>query len=517
MKKTISVNIKGINFIIDEDAYELLDNYLKRLEINLKSQQGAKDILEDIELRIAELCQQKLSDKKQVVEIEDVQSVIATLGQPEDFIEEEEKSTSSQKEHFTEGPYSKEKRFYRDVENGKIAGICAGFSNYFNIDVLFVRILFLILLFFAGFGFPLYIILWVIMPKTNSTIDRLKMQGKPITVDSVKEEIEQAAERVKSSSKNFATKIRQDENISKRFSSVARVIRSIIGFGFIGLGLFFLIVFCVLFFGGLRFIPLQGTNGFLSFTELAEVIFNDSFDVILAFIGIGLVVSSVVLFFISNGTYLMMRVRTKWTKISSVALIIFGTIGVFLCIVIGTKTGSDFSNEAEIEKNIGTLNSSELVLEIVPKKHPELGEYRINASEEYQHRQPIIIGKNTIQDNGVKLIYKQSKDSLFHVYQHLNASSYSYKKALFRAKNIKHYVHWKGVNILELSPEFSYLRKDKIRAQRTTLIIEIPSNKWVKVKSASGGEKISFNEQMDGIQVEKTAYINANGSYETWD
>ena len=90
MKKTVSVNIKGINFLIEEDAYELLQDYLDRLSQTLKNVEGSKEIVEDVELRIAELCSSKLSESKTVIELEDIESIIAALGNPEDYVEEDD-------------------------------------------------------------------------------------------------------------------------------------------------------------------------------------------------------------------------------------------------------------------------------------------------------------------------------------------------------------------------------------------------------------------------------------------
>ena len=299
MKKTISVNIKGINFLIEEDAYELLHQYLERLKLNLSKQVGSKDILEDIELRIAELCQLKLKDNKEVIEIADIQSIISTLGEPEQFLEEgeEQEDKNSEKEAFTT---FRERRLYRDEEAAKLAGICAGISNYLNIDVIIIRIIFLLFLFVGGFGFPLYIILWIVIPKANSSIDRLRMRGRPITVDSVKDEIEQAATRVSKSSRSFASKIKADGSYAKRFSSIGNLIRSLIGIFIIGIGTIMLITFLVFVFGASNFIPIETIDGYVSFKQLGSLLLSSENDIFLSWVGIILTALSIILLLISN-------------------------------------------------------------------------------------------------------------------------------------------------------------------------------------------------------------------------
>ncbi len=523
MKKTISVNIKGLNFMIEEDAYQLLHLYLTRLEKNLSGQQGSKDIIEDIELRIAELCQQLLTDKKEVLEKDDIESIIRTLGEPEDFIDEDsnDKKSSSEQEnsfntnYYKEDFYGKEKKLYRDIENAKIAGICSGLANYLHVDVIIIRIIFLLFLLVGGFGFPLYLILWFVIPKANSTIDRLRMQGKPITVDSVKEEFEQAANRVKNSSKSFADKIRKDQDYTRRFSSIGRLIRSAFGIGLLGTGIFFLIIFIVLFFGGFRFIPIVSENGYLSVNQLGELLLSENNDVFLAWIGGFLVSFSVILFLISNGTYVLMNLKSRWTKISSLALFSFGVIGTVICVYLSMKTARDVFTEAEIEKEIATVNLPELIIERMNSISPLLGDYSISKSNEHHFETTMEVKGNKIYDSGIKFLYRESKDSLYHIIQNLSANSYSHENAIIKAKNIKHQIEIDS-NILRINPEFNFPKKDKIRSQRVVIIIEIPVNKNIKIDN----EIINMNqfiEEADNPWNEKGGFMRKSGKYENWD
>ena len=158
MKKTVSVNIKGMNFLIEEDAYELLQDYLERLSKALEHEKGGKDIIEDIELRIAELCADQLNERKQVIESSDIEKILVTLGDPSQYVEDSEESYSqSDTQH-----QQTEKRIYRDTDNAVIAGVCSGIANYTNIDVVIIRVIFAAILIFGGFGIPLYFVLWII-------------------------------------------------------------------------------------------------------------------------------------------------------------------------------------------------------------------------------------------------------------------------------------------------------------------------------------------------------------------
>ena len=234
MKKTVSVNIKGISFTIEEDAYELLQDYLDRLTVTLGNQNGSKEILEDIELRIAELFNIRLKESKTVIELIDVEEILANLGNPEDFVDmEDDDEDSEDKKIFEEAKKgSSEKRLFRDQDNAVIAGVCSGIANYFAMDVVIIRIIFFVIFFFAGFGVPLYIILWIAVPKAKNTIDRLRMRGRPITVENVRTEVENAADKIKTESRGIAKKFR-DKDYKSKASRGARIFTSIIGVGFL--------------------------------------------------------------------------------------------------------------------------------------------------------------------------------------------------------------------------------------------------------------------------------------------
>ena len=92
MKKTLTVNLGGTVFNIDDDAYRLLDNYLSNLKIHFRKEAGADEIVDDIERRISELFAEKLSAGSQVITIADVEEVIARMGKPEDMETEGERA-----------------------------------------------------------------------------------------------------------------------------------------------------------------------------------------------------------------------------------------------------------------------------------------------------------------------------------------------------------------------------------------------------------------------------------------
>ena len=189
MNKTISISLAGFSFIIEEQAYEKLNKYLQALRNSLEKDE-ADEGMYDIEIRIAEIFRENL-DKREVVNSDDVEKVIAQLGTPEAIEGQNEENagqeTSQEKTR---------KELFRDMKRGKIAGVCAGLAQYFGMDISLMRIIWiLVFIFTVGFvSVVAYVILWVVLPEAETASDFLKMQGRPINFDSLKE----AGQRVSS-------------------------------------------------------------------------------------------------------------------------------------------------------------------------------------------------------------------------------------------------------------------------------------------------------------------------------
>ncbi|HET7733384.1 MAG TPA: PspC domain-containing protein, partial [Paludibacter sp.] len=147
MKKTLTVNLNNIVFHIDDDAYEMLQTYLHEIADHFQSEDEKKEIMTDIEARIAELFTEKLQKNKNVVNLVDVQEVIEIMGKPSQYTDEEEEQEAAKGERKTQHS----RRFYRDPENAILGGIAGGLAAYFNIDVTWIRII-LVALVFVGVG-----------------------------------------------------------------------------------------------------------------------------------------------------------------------------------------------------------------------------------------------------------------------------------------------------------------------------------------------------------------------------
>ncbi len=184
MNKTLSIGLAGFSFTIEEHAYIKLSDYLSALRNSLDANE-ADEVMHDIEIRIVEILREQMA-KREVVNDEDVEKVIAQIGKPE-VIEEQEQAYFSEK---TEKPraFSGQKQLFRDPEGKILGGVSGGLGHYFGIDKVWVRLIFIILIFAKGFGLLLYPILWLVIPVANSASDFLKMKGKPANFDNLKNE-----------------------------------------------------------------------------------------------------------------------------------------------------------------------------------------------------------------------------------------------------------------------------------------------------------------------------------------
>lgn len=211
MKKTLTVNLGGTVFHIDEDAYCLLDNYLSNLKIHFRRETGADEIIDDIERRISELFAEKLTAGLQVITIADVEEVIARMGKPEEL-----EPDAGDADAGTEGRYDNTRsdhagvntsatagkvhhRFYRNPDDKMLGGVVSGLAAYLGWDVTFFRLA-LVLIMIFGFKvlIPAYIICWIIVPEAHTAAEKLSMRGEAVTVDNIGKTVTGGFEKVAS-------------------------------------------------------------------------------------------------------------------------------------------------------------------------------------------------------------------------------------------------------------------------------------------------------------------------------
>lgn len=195
MKKTLTVNLAGMVYNIDEDAYNKLRTYLENIELHFSDEKEIADIMNDIETRISELLAEKITPQKQVVTIADIEGIIKTMGEPHEFGDPDKE----EKRRTYRGSY--EKRVYRDPDNRVLGGVCGGLGAYMGIDSVIIRIIFVVVFFLFGAGLLIYLILWIIIPEAKTTAQKLEMRGEPVNVSNIGNFVKEEFENVKNSFK----------------------------------------------------------------------------------------------------------------------------------------------------------------------------------------------------------------------------------------------------------------------------------------------------------------------------
>ena len=244
MNKTLSIGLAGFSFVIEEHAYIKLSDYLSALRNSLDANE-ADEVMHDIEIRIVEILREQMA-KREVVNDEDVEKVIAQIGKPE-VIEEQEQAYFSEK---TEKPraFSGQKQLFRDPEGKILGGVSGGLGHYFGIDKVWVRLIFIILIFAKGFGLLLYPILWLVIPVANSASDFLKMKGKPANFDNLKNESNKIVQFANESTQRVGQLYQENKHyVADAGNGFATFLRVVFGGIFAFLALIFIIATVALF------------------------------------------------------------------------------------------------------------------------------------------------------------------------------------------------------------------------------------------------------------------------------
>ena len=187
MNKTVTINIAGLVFHIDEDAYNKLDSYINAVRNSIQ-QESEDEIIADIEARIAELFAERIDPQTGVIRMNNVDEIINIMGKPEDYIiEDEPQRTNGEHKHVSK-TY---KKMYRDGENKILGGVCSGLGHYLNVDPVWIRIIFVLLLFLYGSSFIIYLVLWIIIPKARTVADVLEMKGEPVNISNIEKQFRQ--------------------------------------------------------------------------------------------------------------------------------------------------------------------------------------------------------------------------------------------------------------------------------------------------------------------------------------
>ncbi len=232
MKKTLTINLGGSVFHIDEDAYQLLDKYLSNLRIHFKKEEGSDEIMNDFELRISELFSERTRLGYQVISIEQVEEVIKRMGKPEEIFEEEiqneHKSTiyDTTTQMGAQSQTHTHKRLMRDPDNKILGGVAGGFAAYTGWDATAIRIILFLLMFYYGITIPIYLVLWLIIPQARTATEKLEMRGESVTIENIGKTVTDGFEKVSNNVSDYVS----SEKPRNFFQKLGDIFVQVVGF-----------------------------------------------------------------------------------------------------------------------------------------------------------------------------------------------------------------------------------------------------------------------------------------------
>jgi len=485
MNKTVNINLANILFHIDESAYNKMRLYLESVKRSFANTPGSDEIIADIEARIAELFYEKLENERQVITEKEVDAVIAIMGQPEDYMvdedifEDEPKTSRANSEQ-------RSKKFYRDTEQKYVAGVSSGLGHYFNIDPLWIRLLWIVLTIGSSGGFILiYGLLWILIPEAATTSQKLDMRGEAVNISNierkVKEGFDDVADRVKNAD---YSKVKSSGKTF--FDTVGDVIMFF--FKIIGkfIGIILIIVGASAIIGMFIGMLTVGTLDWIHLPGLENILDNVTGSSVwvwslLMFFAVG-----IPFFFLM---YLGLKILVNNLKsIGSVAkfsLLGLWLISIICLIIMGVKEAAShaYNGGVTTEKEIYMNNKSDtLNIQLVAS---DLWDNRANVRMNDMVMTYDDNGEPLLLSDDVRFRLKKSKDSIIRIEVKKEANGPSVAEARTVAQKIDYSYSLDG-NTLHLNDFLTTESKSKFKDQEVRVNLYLPVETMLKYSSESG-------------------------------
>jgi len=482
MKKSVNINLAGIIFHIDEDAYEKLNAYLSALHKKFGNNEEAKEIIADIENRISELLKERLGNVRQAVEIEDINYVIKILGRPDDYI------TSDEENNKKESSYSyKKKKLYRDPENAVIGGVCAGLGHYFNIDPILLRILFIVLLFIGGSAFLLYLILWIAIPTARTPIQKLEMKGEEVNLSNIEKKYGED-EFEKSKSRNFIEEA--GAFIVNILKALIKVFVVFLGGLLIFIGILLILVFILLVFVPHNSILLSNYSG--SFIDLFNL-YRMNNSILFSFVTYLLALLPVIAI-IYIGLKLIFKFNINDRPIWLGALILWlASFVVLIVMFFGMLKNTTHESLKTTSIDLSSKQYNCLYLELQPDN--KYDRIIVKSKEKTFNKQMYWITNNQVISQP-RLIIERTSDSVLRVLIEKTVYGLDENETDKYANGVEYNVSQKD-SIVIFDPYF-IISKKLWRFQSINVVVKIPD-----------GKKVFISEGLTGIIKD----IDINGEY----
>jgi len=528
MNKTIIININGIVFHIEEDAYEVLKNYMTDVKRHFMNSADSLEITTDIENRIAEMFNELLArDGKQVIIEQDVNEVIGQMGTVADF----ERSEQDTEPSFTDTYYNTgaTRRLFRDPDNRLVSGVCSGIANYFDINPIWIRLAFVLIVFAGGAGVILYIILWIVIPKAVTRADRMAMRGEKQNLEGFRRNFEQEMAGMKQNLSNFHNEARPFAYKARDFAGdfgdhLGTFVKGTAKFflKFIGIVIllmsFALIVFCIVAFITLlsvgQFEPFRGLPYPLLRHHHADLIFTAAF--LMAFVPL---ISIILLVF--KGIF---NVGGISRSSGTTALVIWlCSIGVFVYYVVGVA--GEFRKSASYSETVSLkpVKANTFYLKLNDLKYFTAEDSsRMHLKDLSPNIKVTDDNNNDFDDFNYRNIHLEIQESdsgqpvLIKTYR---SRGPFYEAAFANARDIK-YGFTQQDSVLNFDPRFYGKTEEPWHAEEVQLTLKLPKNAKVvidhNIDRICGVSIYDCNElnKLDPGKVSNATFVMTEGGLE---
>ncbi|WP_276345990.1 PspC domain-containing protein [Daejeonella sp. JGW-45] len=460
MNKTIIININGIVFHIEEDAYEVLRAYMTDVKRHFAYSADSEEIVTDIENRLAEMFNERLEvDHKQVIELPDVTFVTGKMGNVNDFDLDEEDGTSLRSV----------RKLFRDTDDRILGGVCSGIGHFFNVEPRWMRLLAIALIFIGGLGLPVYVILWIIMPAANTRAEKMAMKGEPINLQNFKKNFDEEIEGLKGGLNRAHNEVRPVVyQIGKFIETLAtlfiKLVVSIVAFAGI-------LAMIALFIGLVVFLGYWNSNELNTFPF---TIVNPGYKSVLAlsaFIIVVIPLTALVLFALR-----VLVTRITISKTVYFSMLIIWIAGLVLGAYHASKIASEFNEEAEfsVTTPLTPLPVYHLKVNRVEflTKEDSL-QYNINPA----NFKGTLISRDRDSNNprSVRIVIVRGEVNKPTLVQEFSARGPNFETALATARRTKHEFVQKD-SVLMFHSKTHLQKRELWRDQSVRLILRIPEN-----------------------------------------
>ncbi|MBU2906298.1 MULTISPECIES: PspC domain-containing protein [Arenibacter] len=476
MNKTININLANLFFHIDEVAYTKLQRYLEAIKRSFANTSGSDEIIADIEARIAELFHEKMENERQVITEKEVDEVIGIMGQPEDYMVDEDIFEDQPKTSKIPG---RVRKLYRDIDNKYIGGVSAGLGHYFGIDALWVRLLWILLTIFSWGGFVfIYGLLWILIPEAVTTAQKLDMRGEAVNISNIEKKVKEGFDDVAEKVKNVDYE-KVGSKVKDGSRSFFNAIADIIMFFFKIIGKFIGIILIIIGAAGIvaLFVGMF-TVGILDIVHLPGIDFyymvNSTNTPVWLVSVLGFFAIGIPFFFLM---YLGLKILVNNLKsignIAKFTLLGMWLIAIILLAVFGIRQAAAhaYTGSVSTEKELAfQLPEQPIKISLKSSRLQNNGNgIGINGVVlDYTEN-----GEEVLVSEDIRINLKMSKDSIARLEVRKNANGNTFKNATETANNINYGYEIQG-NTIILDDFLTTAKENKYRDQEVRIYLYLP-------------------------------------------